>query len=244
MASDPFYLRVPVHVECPEPMRFAVNDVLSGEYEAHFDGEGLDILDIGANVGSFALWADRRWPGSRIHSFEPNPGTFAYLSRNTANNTRITVTNAALYPGLGARAAFHSRYAGDGEAGLAVYAIDTFVAEAGGEQIDVAVVDPTTLPSADVVKIDIEGGEAEVLAALDLSQTALVLAEFQNRKNRDQILKVMAGRFEQVVDVVHPWDPLLDYKGYRQDLRGDVFGNMYFAARGRGRLRRRGQPQA
>ena len=41
-----------------------IKDVLEGEYEAGFDGVGLDILDIGANVGSFALWATARWPST------------------------------------------------------------------------------------------------------------------------------------------------------------------------------------
>ena len=37
-----------------------VNEVFSGEYESGHDGAGLTILDIGANIGSFAVWAALR----------------------------------------------------------------------------------------------------------------------------------------------------------------------------------------
>jgi FkbM family methyltransferase len=211
--------------------------VFRGEYESNHDGAGLDILDIGANVGSFALWAEMRWPGSRIRSFEPNPGTFALLEKNTGGHPGITSTNAALFPGGNRRAKFFARYAGDGEAGLEAYARDTFREGAEGTTFEVDVVDPAGLPSADIVKIDIEGGEAEVLAHLDLSRTALVLAEFQNRKNREAMQRTLtAGGFEALVDEAAPWDPILDYMDYRRELKGDIFGRMFYRKRGQTRL--------
>lgn len=228
---------VPVDIDCPESMRAAITYVLEGEYESHHDGTDLDILDIGANVGSFALWAVRRWPGSKVRSFEPNPGTFAYLARNTAGQAGIVATNAALFPGGLGRARFFTRYAGDGEAGLEAYARDTFRDGAEGETIDVDVVDPRSLASADIVKIDIEGGEGEVLANLDLTHTSLVLAEFQNGKNRQQMQETLtAAGFEALLDEASPWDPILDYMDYRRDLKGDVFGRMFYARRGQTRL--------
>ena len=60
-----YVARIPMSLAVPEAMHWAIKDVLEGEYEGGFDGVGLDILDIGANVGSFALWASARWPGSR-----------------------------------------------------------------------------------------------------------------------------------------------------------------------------------
>ncbi len=228
---------IPVSIECPEAMRAPVEYVFSGEYESHHDGTGLDILDIGGNVGSFSLWAAMRWPGSRISAFEPNPGTFAFLQRNTAGRPGITITNAALFPGTQRRATFFARYAGDGEAGLESYARDTFREGAEGTTFEVDVVDPAGLPSADIVKIDIEGGEAEVLAHLDLSRTALVLAEFQNGKNRKAMQATLrAAGFEALVDEASPWDPILDYMDYRRELKGDVFGRMFCRRRGQTRL--------
>jgi FkbM family methyltransferase len=229
--------QIPLTIECPEAMRGAIEYVLRGEYESHHDGSGLDILDIGANVGSFALWASRRWPNSRIRAFEPNPGTFALLERNTRGQPGISITNAALFPGTARRATFFARFAGDGEAGLESYARDTFREGAEGSTFEVDVVDPTTLPSADIVKIDIEGGEGEVLANLDLSGTSLVLAEFQNRRNRETMQTTLrSAGFEALVDEEAPWDPILDYRDYRQDLKGNVFGRMFYRKRGQTRL--------
>jgi FkbM family methyltransferase len=240
MPSYRLVAHVPLTIECPEPMRAPVAYVLEGEYESHLDGTGLDILDVGANVGSFALWAAARWPGSRITSFEPNPGTFEYLRRNTAGYGSVTIRNAALYPGGDRRAKFFARYAGDGEAGLAVYAGDTFIEGASGSFFEVDVVDPASLPSPDLVKLDIEGGEAAVLESLDLSRTVLVLAEFQNRKNRDAMRATLARHgFEPVLDEEAPWDPILDYRDYRRELIGDIFGRMFYVRKGQTRLTRR-----
>lgn len=237
MPSYRFTAPIPLTLDCPEAMRPPIDYVFRGEYESHHDGSGLDILDVGANVGSFAVWASLRWPGSRIRAFEPNPGTFEYLQRNTKDRPGITISNAALYPGGAKRARFFSRYAGDGEAGLASYAGDTFEANAEGSEFEVDVVDPTTLPSAEIVKLDIEGGEAAVLAHLDLSNTVLVLAEFQNRKNRDAMRQTLASAgFEALVDEEAPWDPILDYRDYKRELKGDIFGRMFYRRRGQTRL--------
>jgi FkbM family methyltransferase len=231
--------RIPVTVEFPEEMRDAVTYVLSGEYESGHDGAGLTILDIGANVGSFALWASLRWPGSMVHCYEPNPGTFAYLTRNTAANPRIHCTNAAVFPGIGTKAQLFSRFAGDGEAGLAEYSGETFREGLERDTFDVDVVSPASLPRADIVKLDIEGGEAAVLAALDLSATSLVLGEFQNRRNREAMQATLAkAGFVAVRDEDCPWDPILDYKDYRQDLKGDIYGHMFYERRGQSRLTR------
>jgi FkbM family methyltransferase len=239
MPFTPFTAKIPVSLACPEPMRAAVQYVLEGEYESGFDGAGLDILDIGANVGSFAVWASLRWPGSRIASYEPNPGSFALLKRNTASLANVTPINAALFPGARAREPYFARFDGDGEGGLARYAGDTFETHAMARMVEVDVIDPATLKSADLVKIDIEGGEGEVLAALDLSRTALVLAEFQNRANRAVMQKVLARDFEAILDEECPWDPILDYMDYKRELMGDVYGRMFYARRGQTRLIRR-----
>jgi FkbM family methyltransferase len=228
---------VPLSLECPEAMLSAVRYVLDGEYESHHDGTDLDILDIGANVGSFALWAARRWPGSLIRSFEPNPETYAILKRNVAGYARVEAINAAIYPSDKAREAFFSRYAGDGEAGLLRYIGDTFREGVIEPSFEVDVIHPEALGSADIVKIDIEGGEAEVLAALDLSKTALVLAEFQNRKARAAMQAVFRDSgFEAVLDEECPWDPILDYMDYRRELLGDVYGRMFYRKSGQSRL--------
>ncbi len=175
-----YVARIPMSLEVPEAMHWAIKDVLEGEYETGHDGSDLDILDVGANVGSFALWASARWPGSRVTSYEPHPGTFAYLSATLPAAPASPPSTPRCFPAAWGPRPFTSRFAGDGESTLGAYAAETFVAGAQGETYEVAVVDPATLPSADIVKIDIEGGEGDVLDALDLSRTSLVLLEYQN----------------------------------------------------------------
>lgn len=233
-----YVARIPVVLDVPEPMHYAIKDVLEGEYEAHYDGRGLDILDVGANCGSFAIWAAARWPGSHITSFEPHPETFKLLTANAGGRKDITLHNAALFPGGIIRAKFSSRYAGDGESTLEAYAADTFVAGHQAFTYEVDVVDPTRLPSFDVVKIDIEGGEGEVLAHLDLSKTSLVLLEYQNGKNREMLRDTLARDFDILRDEPYEWSPILGYEGYRKDLAGDVYGRIFAARKGITRMNR------
>ena len=216
-----------------------VNEVFSGEYESGHDGAGLTILDIGANIGSFAVWAALRWPGSTIHCYEANPGTFPYLQRNTRANPLIHCNHAAVFPGDEKTMSFFYRFDGDGEAGLAAYMDDTFRKGVAGHTYDVTVAAPRDLPKADIVKLDIEGGEAAVLAALDLTGTSLVLSEFQNGRNRIAMQETLAkAGFVAVRDEASPWDPILDFKDYNQDLKGDVYGHMYYERKGQTRLTR------
>ena len=233
-----YVAQIPMSLFVPEAMHWAIKDVLEGEYETGYDGVGLDILDIGANVGSFALWATARWPGSQVTSYEPHPGTFELLQRNTHRRRDIVPVNAAVFPGGATTASFVSRFAGDGESGLASYAGDTFVDGAMIERYEVAVVDPAGLPSADIVKIDIEGGEGDVLDGLDLSKTSLVLLEYQNRKNRLQLEARLSADFELIDTVEHIWDPLLEQRCYRPELAGDVYGRLFAVRRGMTRLTR------
>lgn len=233
-----YVARIPMSLAVPEAMHWAIKDVLEGEYEAGYDGAGLDILDIGANVGSFALWATARWPGSVVTSYEPHPGTFEFLKQNTQQRRDITIVNAALFPGGQKTASFVSRFAGDGESGLASYAGDTFVAGAMVERYEVAVVDPASLPSPDIVKIDIEGGEGDVLDHIDLSKTSLVLLEYQNRKNRRQLEVRLKADFDLIDTLEYSWDPLLEQACYRPDLVGDVYGRMFAARKGVTRMTR------
>jgi FkbM family methyltransferase len=232
--------RIPVEMEYPDPiLGNLVNEVFSGEYESGHDGTGLTILDIGANIGSFAVWASLRWPGSTIHCFEANPGTFPYLQRNTRSNPLIHANHAAVYPGGAKMMTFFSRFAGDGEAGLTAYMGDTFRQGLEGNRQEVNVADPANLPKADIVKLDIEGGESAVLAALDLSGTSLVLTEFQNRRNRTEMQATLAkAGFIAVRDEAAPWDPILDFKDYNQDLKGDIFGHMFYERKSQTKLRR------
>jgi len=111
---------VPVELELAGPeSASAAREVLMGEYDAPYFGERLRILDLGANIGAFSLWAQRRWPGSTITAYEPEPEAFALLERNTRGEIRCV--NAAVYPTDAPTTAFvHRARAEDDEYGVLV----------------------------------------------------------------------------------------------------------------------------
>jgi FkbM family methyltransferase len=232
---------VPVALEVPAEMKQPVEEVFAGEYEAGFFGEGLTILDIGANVGAFSLWASLRWPGSTIHAFEPHPGTFAYLRRNLSGLTNAVLHNVAVFPTDQKQLPFFTRYDGDGESGLADCMARTFVeALPGGRTLLVDVIHPAELPQAEIVKLDVEGAEADVLRHLPLSGTELILLEYQDDENRSAIKQWLADDFVLEFEDAFAWDKLLAYAGYRRELAGNHYGRMFFSSRRRSRLRQLG----
>jgi len=40
------------------------------------------VLDIGALIGSFSLWAHEKWPKAEIFAFEPDPESYEFLLKN------------------------------------------------------------------------------------------------------------------------------------------------------------------
>ncbi|MEH3158265.1 MAG: FkbM family methyltransferase [Sphingomonas taxi] len=68
-----------------EPEETAVMDLLARD--------ARQILDIGANIGWYAVRFAMRNPRARVHAFEPMPVSYSYLQRNiSANGVGGTVT--------------------------------------------------------------------------------------------------------------------------------------------------------
>jgi FkbM family methyltransferase len=115
------------------------------------------ILDLGANVGLFGVFAVSRWPGARLVAFEPDPDNLAVLERTVAVNGLSgswTVVPAA----AGAHDGETSFLAG--QASLSRRADrDT----PGATKVPIRDVLPA-IAAADLVKLDIEGGEWEILS--------------------------------------------------------------------------------
>lgn len=115
------------------------------------------ILDLGANVGLFGAFAAARWPSAKIVAFEPDPDNAAiheiFIAENRLKD-RLTLIRAAAGPRTGT-AAFAS-----GEVAL------SHLVEDGDAERAVTVAIQDVLPQiakADLVKMDIEGGEWAIL---------------------------------------------------------------------------------
>jgi FkbM family methyltransferase len=128
------------------------------------------ILDLGANIGLFGIYALGRWPGASIQSFEPDPTNFPLVTRAIAANRlqeRWAVANVAV-----ANRATESRFTAglfaDSHLSLEEDAPadgQDCSADAGGHTITVRIVDIFAQDhDVDLMKMDIEGGEWAIFA--------------------------------------------------------------------------------
>jgi FkbM family methyltransferase len=112
------------------------------------------ILDLGANVGLFGVWALDRWPRGRVHGYEADPANAAVHARTMA--LRDAGERWSLSQAFAACANGPIRFAGG--AGSASRA--AALGEPEGDCIEVPARDVfADLAASDLIKIDIEGGE-------------------------------------------------------------------------------------
>jgi FkbM family methyltransferase len=109
------------------------------------------ILDLGANVGYFSIFASARFPGSHLVAFEPDASNAALLRRAAASNGwGWEVREAAAAPADGVVPFMSGRY---------TYSR----VEEGGAHVEAVDVMPF-LEACDFAKIDIEGAEWAIVA--------------------------------------------------------------------------------
>ena len=122
------------------------------------------ILDAGAHVGGFTLWAAERSPGSHIVSLEPNPEVRELLELNVRRQNlsgRVVILPFALAAGHGRRAICRTE-----DSAASTLAADAAAGDVIVDTIGLAdAIKATGFPRLDLLKIDIEGAEYETLAA-------------------------------------------------------------------------------
>ncbi|MDP1838059.1 MAG: FkbM family methyltransferase [Reyranella sp.] len=131
---------------------------------------GMVFVDVGANDGYYTLFAARRvGPEGRVVSVEPSSRERGHLERNIARNGigNVTIVPAALGAAAGHADLHLAHGVHTGHNTLGQFAHDDVV-PARVERVPLetldAVVTRLGLPRVDVVKIDVEGGEANVIA--------------------------------------------------------------------------------
>jgi FkbM family methyltransferase len=127
---------------------------------------GEVLYDVGANVGAYTLIAAVAVPGLRVVSFEPSPANFAALCANLELNAvsgRVVAVPLAL--GDRPRSALLER--NGAVPGTAPRVVDGVRPEEAMvvlvDRLD-DIVPRFDLPTPDHLKLDVEGGELEVLA--------------------------------------------------------------------------------
>jgi FkbM family methyltransferase len=131
---------------------------------------GMVFVDVGANDGYYTLFAARRvGPGGRVVAIEPSSRERAHLERNLARNgiDNVEIVPAALGAAAGHADLHLAHGAHTGHNTLGSFAHDDVVPDSL-ERVTLdtldAVVARLGLPRVDVVKIDVEGAEAGVIA--------------------------------------------------------------------------------
>ncbi|GAB3451678.1 hypothetical protein GCM10027570_28930 [Streptomonospora sediminis] len=182
------------------------------------------VVDAGANVGLFSMYVKRLRPRARIIAFEPAPECLEALRRNVQLHG---MTDVAVHPcGLGSEtreASFtyyphlpaNSTFRPEGK-GI----VKDMVADQTGQEFATALFTPTELvvrverlsqilaahhpdvDTIDLLKIDVEGTEAEVLRGIDDADWAKV---------RKMELEVQDTEHSPVADV----EELLRDRGFR-----------------------------
>jgi len=117
------------------------------------------ILDLGGNIGAAAVYFSLIYPNSRVVAVEPDPDNFEVLSRNTQGLDCVAVAGAVASekgfvkvcdPGLGP---WGMRTEFDARGRIEAFTVPELLHRYGGEQF---------FPF--IVKIDIEGAEAELFS--------------------------------------------------------------------------------
>jgi FkbM family methyltransferase len=165
---------------------------------------GQVFYDIGANVGAYTLLAAVTVPEARVVSFEPGPANFAALCANAELNAvseRVIAVPLALgaRPGSGhldrdaATPGIAPRLNGgadpEGSTAVLVDRLDDVVERFG-------------LPSPTHVKLDVDGGESEVLAGgegiLASGGVRSVMVELHPKRGSEAVDRLESLGFELV----------------------------------------------
>ena len=148
----------------------------------------LTIVDIGANVGLFALYMKRVRADCEIFCFEPVPPTIELFKKNIGNDSGFHLYPYAL-SNREETAQLHLHPSNSGENSLKADENKSM------ETIRVPVKDAATvlrqigLSYIDILKIDTEGCEVEILESLIpyLPYVGIVMVEYHSEKDRRSI---------------------------------------------------------
>jgi FkbM family methyltransferase len=176
------------------------------------------VFDVGANVGNMSELFMKHFPGAIIHAFEPVNSTFAKLQHRLGQHPRLALHNfgASDLPGTAHIRLFNDSAKNTLISGLA----DSFHNNSRGlEKIELVrldtVVSEMKIDSIDLLKIDVEGFEANVLHGcgdnLTPARIRYVYLEF-HRVNRRMNNGYVAETGHSLLCSI---DRMLESNGYR-----------------------------
>jgi FkbM family methyltransferase len=153
----------------------------------HLVGPGSVVVDVGANFGLYALSAAAyAQPHGWVFAFEPAPNVFSLLERNIAGNGlggAVTAKSAAV-AGAAGKAQF---FVGRDVSFSSLHRTTRLDEDVTPVDVEVVTLDQALshVQSIDLLKIDVEGGEGDVLLGareiLKRSRAPIVQFEFSHK---------------------------------------------------------------
>jgi FkbM family methyltransferase len=175
-------------------VRFIYEEIFrDGCYDGISLPENSFVIDVGGNIGMFALFVKLRYPDARILAFEPAPESADVFRQNVSLHGLRDVEVAEIAIGssqeAGASFTYYPAIPGNStrypaQKGPAKAALSKIFSERVAERLykgrDITV--PVERLSSfispaqpvDLLKIDVEGGEVEVLRGIDEAQWPLI----------------------------------------------------------------------
>ncbi len=148
------------------------------------------VLDVGANVGDWALAACRHLPEATVHAFEIAPTTAEELARHAAAlSDRLVVNRMGLSDREGTIEIFRSPESSTATStlrhalavGEAEHGVRTVLTETARVTTGDAYLAARDIARVDILKIDVEGAEPAVLAGFQqaFDRQAITLVQFE-----------------------------------------------------------------
>jgi FkbM family methyltransferase len=164
--------------------------------EYHVPETCTTIVDAGANIGTFSIYAARRAPKATIYALEPFPSTRARLAQNLEENhltSRVKVDELAL-----ADAGGPSRHMTDEGPSQSRGTIPEAVAGSVAVQTTTLekFLDDANISEADFLKMDIEGAEHEVIHAASpavMRRFRQIALEYHPNGSADALFRKLAS---------------------------------------------------
>lgn len=168
---------------------------LYGEVSEYFkpipeEYKAWSVLDIGANIGAFAVKAQEKWPTADVICYEPMPMNVCQLRKNVAPDTVIVSAAVRKHSGVDF-----------------IYAGKSFVTSGFKQlgrqtdhQIMVECISAKELPTCELIKIDTEGCEVEILTNLDLSCAHYIMIEHHTVEDKATIMNFLAADFDLIYE--------------------------------------------
>lgn len=148
----------------------------------------LRVLDLGANVGLFALWAFRRFPGCSVTSIEADPENFRVLRRARELNSAVAWT--VIHGAASTTNGFVDFVSGQGTRSHVLAGVNP-----GATTVRAIDVLPM-FDTHDLVKMDVEGSEWRLLAdpRLVRSRVRAMVVEYHGDSDASKSPRERANR--------------------------------------------------